>query len=247
VVSAITPAAESKPVARAARSLKSLVPSDWRRALGSQFDTDTFESLEVFIASEEAKSQPIFPPRAQIFAALKQTPLKKVSVVIIGQDPYPTAGNANGLAFSVNPGQKIPASLKNIFLGLQADAGTAVPSSGDLSPWAKQGVLLLNTVLTVREGEPNSHQKKGWEPFTEAVLKEVDRQAGPVVFLCFGLQAKRMAERLVDQRKHTILSAPHPSPLNGKAFVNAAQAERFFTQTNSILGNAGRPPINWAL
>jgi uracil-DNA glycosylase len=227
--------------------LKSLVPSDWRAALAPQIDSPEFKGLDNFLASETAAGKKIFPPRAQIFSALKQTPLKNVKVVIIGQDPYPTAGNANGLAFSVAKGMKVPASLKNIYAGLNADLGTPIPKDGDLTPWAKNGVLLLNTVLTVEEGKPNSHHNKGWEPFTEAVLKKVNEQPGPVVFLCFGAQAQQMAAKLVDPSKHTIINEPHPSPLNGHAFVDAVKRDKIFTKTNQILTAGGRGAIDWSL
>jgi uracil-DNA glycosylase len=228
--------------------LKSLVPANWRKTLGeSEFNQSSFKDLEKFLASESASGKTIFPPRSMIFFALKLTPLNKVKVVITGQDPYPTAGNANGLAFSVNKGMKIPGSLKNIFTGLQDDAGVPFPKDGDLSPWAKKGVLLLNTVLTVREGEPNSHRGKGWEPFTEAVLKKVNEQKGPVVFLCFGAQAQRMAQALVNQEKHVVLNTPHPSPINGNAFVKAVQQSHIFTRTSEILTQAGRGAIDWSL
>lgn len=226
--------------------LKTLVPADWRKALGAELEKPSFKELEKFLDKESAAGK-VFPPRSQIFAALKQTPPHKVKVVVIGQDPYPTAGNANGLSFSVAKGQKIPASLKNIFAGLNADDGTPIPKTGDLTPWAKRGVLLLNTVLTVREGAPNSHRGKGWEPFTEAVLKKVDAEPGPVVFLCFGAQAQQMAAKLVDPGKHTILAAPHPSPLNGNAFVTAAKRDHLFSRTNQILTTGGRGAIDWSL
>ena len=227
-------------------SLAARVPSSWRRALRSEIESEGFAKLDKFLLEEERKHR-IFPPRAQVFAALSATAPSKVRVVVIGQDPYPTAGNANGLAFSVSPGMKIPASLRNIFAGLHADTGAKIPASGDLTAWAKQGVLLLNTVLTVREGEANSHHDKGWEPFTEAVLRKVNEQDGPVVFLCFGAQARAMAERLVDRTKHTVLSTPHPSPLNGRAFVTAADEDRIFTRVNQILKKGGRTPIDWSL
>jgi len=226
--------------------LKSLVPSAWRGALGPTLDSPSFTALDQFI-TDQSKTHKVFPPRAQIFAALKETPPDKVKVVIIGQDPYPTAGNANGLSFSVNKGQKIPGSLKNIFAGLNADTGTPIPKDGDLTPWAKRGVLLLNTVLTVNEGQPNSHHNQGWEPFTEAVLKKVNDEPGPVVFLCFGAQAQKMAQQFIDPKKHTLIAAPHPSPLNGSAFVNAAKTDHIFTKTNQVLEAGGRGAIDWSL
>lgn len=230
-----------------ALGLAGLVPAGWRDSLAAEIASPGFQALEKFLDEEERSGANVFPPRAQIFAALAATPPSKVKVVVIGQDPYPTAGNANGLAFSVAPGQPIPASLKNIFLGLKADTGAAPPQSGDLTPWAKEGVLLLNTVLTVRESAPNSHRNQGWEPFTEAVLKKVNEQPGPVVFLCLGNQARSMAENMVDTQKHTILSAPHPSPLNGKKFEETARREKLFTRVNDVLAAGGRTRVDWAL
>ena len=230
-----------------AGSLESLIPGDWRKALSSELKTPSFAQLETFLGNEQTSGKNVFPPKDQIFAALSSTPLKKVRVVVIGQDPYPTAGNANGLAFSVSPGMKVPGSLKNIYAGLQADVGIPPPTTGDLTPWAKQGVLLLNTVLTVREGEPNSHREKGWEDLTKAMLKKVDETDGPVVFLCFGKQAEDMAKSMVDTSKHTILAAPHPSPLNGKAFENAAKKDHLFTHVNEILEQGGRGAVDWKL
>lgn len=228
------------------QGLAGLVPQAWRAPLAAEIASPGFQALEKFL-DEEGLSAKVFPPRAQIFAALAATPPSKVKVVVIGQDPYPTAGNANGLAFSVAPGMPIPASLKNLFKGLEADTGAAPPQSGDLTPWAKSGVLLLNTVLTVRESAPNSHRGKGWEPFTEAVLEKVNLQAGPVVFLCLGAQARAMAESLVDTQKHTILSAPHPSPLNGKKFEEACGREHLFSKVNDVLEAGGRTAVDWTL
>jgi uracil-DNA glycosylase len=227
--------------------LAGLVPSAWRDTLATEIASPGFQALEKFLDEEDRTGAKVFPPRAQVFAALAATPPSKVKVVVIGQDPYPTAGNANGLAFSVAPGMPVPASLKNLFAGLKADTGAAVPQSGDLTKWANEGVLLLNTVLTVREGEPNSHRGKGWEPFTEGVLKKVNEQSGPVVFLCLGNQAKAMAESLVDTGKHTIISAPHPSPLNGRKFVETAEREHLFTHVNDVLKAGGRGTVDWAL
>ena len=226
--------------------LASLVPADWRRELGPAIKAPSFQQLGTFI-DQESQSANVFPPRAQIFAALKRTPLKNVKVVILGQDPYFSKGQANGLAFSLNKGQPLPGSLKNIFAGLNADTGLPVPTTPDLGKWADNGVLMLNTVLTVREGKPNSHRKKGWEPFTEAVLKKVNEQSGPVVFLCFGNQAKDMVERLIDPSKHTLLHVTHPSTQNGTKFVEDVKRERIFTHANQILTAGGRPAVNWAL
>lgn len=227
--------------------LAALIPPAWREALAPEIKSPEFTALAAFLDAEEASGAQVFPPRAQLFAALRYAAPEEVRVVVIGQDPYPTKGNANGLAFSVSPGMKVPASLRNIFKALAADVGAAMPTSGDLTPWAKQGVLLLNTVLTVREGEANSHRGKGWEPLTEAMLKRVNASSRPVVFLCFGAQAQKMAGALVDTARHTVLGAPHPSPLNGRAFENAVVAEKHFTRTNEVLQRAGRGVIQWGL
>ncbi|MBL9036976.1 MAG: uracil-DNA glycosylase, partial [Archangium sp.] len=140
-----------------------------------------------------------------------------------------------------------PGSLRNIFAGLNADLGVAVPKHGDLSPWAARGVLLLNTVLTVREGDAGSHQGHGWEDFTTAVLRHVGAQPGPIVFLCFGKPAQRLVAELIDARTHVVLNAPHPSPLNGRKFVETVKAERLFTKANEVLSAAGRQPVDWSL
>ena len=227
--------------------LQWLMPADWRSALSAELQAPSFRELEKFLAAEQRAGASVFPPREQIFAALASTPLSQVRVVVIGQDPYPTRGNANGLAFSVAPGRKPPASLQNLFKGLAADVGTTPPSSGDLTAWAKQGVLLLNTVLTVREGEPSSHRGRGWEPLTRAMLEKVNQQPGPVVFLVLGVPARNMAEGLVDTNKHTIVAAPHPSPLNGKAFENTARTERIFSRVNQVLKAGGRSTVDWQL
>ena len=219
-------------------SLAQEVPAPWRAALQDAVSAPSFSELDAFL-EREWRDAVVFPPKAQVFAALALTPPGAVKVVLLGQDPYPTAGNANGLAFSVTAGQKIPASLKNVFLGLQADLGVSVPGHGDLTAWAQRGVLLLNAVLTVREKAPQSHQKKGWEPFTTAVLRHVASQPGKVVFLCFGKPALKLVESL--GTSHPIVAAPHPSPLNGRAFVDTVTKEKLFSKVNALLD----APIDW--
>jgi uracil-DNA glycosylase len=227
-------------------ALRATVPEAWRAVLADALAAESFARLAAFLEEEE-RTACVFPPRAERFAALAYTPPSAVKVVLLGQDPYPTRGHAHGLAFSVHRGVKPPASLKNLFRGLQADLGLPPPAHGDLTAWAQRGVLLLNTVLTVREGEPHSHRKKGWEPFTEAVLRAVDRGPSPVVLLCLGKAAQAMATRLVDEKRHTVLCAPHPSPLNGKAFEEAARKERPFTRLNEVLTRAGRGAVDFSL
>ncbi len=221
-------------------SLTELVPPKWKSALSEATATGSFTELSTFLETEW-NTQVVFPPKPQVFAALELTPPEAVRVVLLGQDPYPTAGNANGLAFSVTKDVKVPASLKNVFLGLQADLGLSVPNHGDLTPWARRGVLLLNAVLTVREKTPQSHQKKGWEAFTTAVLRHVANGPRKVVFLCFGKPALKLVESLGTQ--HPIVAAPHPSPLNGRAFVDAVAKDKLFTKVNSLLD----APIDWSL
>lgn len=219
------------------------VPTPWRDVLGEAVTAPSFSELADFLAAEDAAG-PVFPTPDERFAALALTPPAGVRVVLLGQDPYPTRGNANGLAFSVRRGAPLPASLKNLFLGLQADTGLPPPTHGDLSAWARQGVLLLNTVLTVREGEPQSHRRRGWEAFTSAVLRHV-ALGPPVVFLCLGKPAQALVEKL--RTRHLVLAAPHPSPLNGRAFETHARAQRPFTALNAALVDAGRGAIDFAL
>jgi uracil-DNA glycosylase len=227
-------------------SLRSLVPSPWQAALEPVWARPDVQSLEAFLAAERAGAK-VFPPPERVFEALARTSPDAVRVVLLGQDPYPTEGHANGLAFSVGPGVKLPASLRNVFKGLVADVGGPMPGSGDLSPWAERGVLLLNTVLTVREGEPHSHRKKGWELVTRALLEHVVRLPPPVVFLCFGKSAAEMATALTAGTGQPLVTTPHPSPLNGTAFVDTSVAERPFTKVNALLAAGGKPPVDWAL
>lgn len=228
-------------------TLASHMPPRWNAALHPVLASPGFAALEAFLRHEVEAGHQVLPPPAQVFAALAHTPPDAVKVVLLGQDPYPTAGNANGLAFSVRPGVKLPGSLRNLFAGLHADLGVAMPKGGDLSPWAERGVLLLNTVLTVREGDAGSHRGHGWEAVTEAVVRHVASLPGPVVFLCFGKHAQQLVAPLVDVRRHPVLEAPHPSPLNGRKFVEAVTAQRHFTRVNDLLARAGRGPIDWSL
>jgi uracil-DNA glycosylase len=217
------------------------IPAAWRSELKDETDKDYFKKLDAFVTTERA-THSVFPPAALTFAALAHTPPNKVRVVVIGQDPYPTQGNANGLAFSVNPGMPIPGSLKNIYKVLEKDVHTTAPTTGDLTQWADQGVLLLNTVLTVREGEPNSHHGQGWETFTEAIIKKINESDQPVVFLLLGKQAQSMAG-MIDQSKHAIVTAPHPSPMNTTAFLKS----RPFSAVNAALEAKGRGSIDWQI
>lgn len=221
-------------------SLASLVPATWKSALGNALAEPSFAKLDTFL-DEEWNTATVFPPKPQVFSALALTAPQDVRVVLLGQDPYPTAGNANGLAFSVTRDVKIPASLKNIFTALHRERGLPIPTHGDLTAWAKRGVLLLNTVLTVREKTPQSHQKKGWEPFTTAVLKHVASQPRTVVFLCLGKPAQKLVDSLGTSQP--VVSAPHPSPLNGNAFVDAVVKDKLFARVDELLGEK----IDWSV
>ncbi len=221
--------------------LAAQVPAAWRATLKDETDKDYFKKLDAFVTQERATAS-VFPPPALTFAALEHTPPSKVRVVVIGQDPYPTKGNANGLAFSVNPGMPIPGSLKNIYSVVEKDVHATKPTTGDLTQWADQGVLLLNTVLTVREGEPNSHHGQGWETFTAAIIKKINESDQPVVFLLLGKQAQAMAG-MIDQTKNVVVMAPHPSPMNTTAFLKS----RPFSAVNAALEAKGRGSIDWQI
>ncbi len=221
--------------------LAAQIPEGWRDALAAETTKPYFHALQTFIETERAAAR-VFPEEGLTFAALARTPPAAVKVVVIGQDPYPTAGNANGLAFSVNPDMRVPASLKNIYKLLALDVGAAPPPHGDLTQWADQGVLLLNTVLTVREGEPNSHRKQGWEDFTTAIFEAVNQGPRPVVFLLLGAQAQKLAPG-VDVHKHAVVTAAHPSPMSATRFLQS----RPFSAVNAALAKRGQPPVDWQL
>lgn len=211
----------------------------WTTALKTEFSAPYFSKLREFIV-EEKKQHLIFPPGNQIFSAFNRTPFDSVKVVLIGQDPYHQQGQANGLCFSVSPGVRKPPSLVNIFKELNDDLGIPVPVSGNLEPWADQGVLLLNATLTVRQGEAGSHQGKGWENFTDAVIKKISDEKSGVVFLLWGRFA-HTKEELIDKNKHFILKAAHPSPLARGAFFGS----KHFSKTNELLKKQGLEPIDW--
>jgi uracil-DNA glycosylase len=185
----------------------------------------------------------VYPAEPEVFNALKLTPFDAVKVVILGQDPYHGAGQAHGLAFSVRPGVTPPPSLRNIFKELQTDVGCPRPAAGSLEPWARQGVLLLNAVLTVRAGQPNSHRGKGWERFTDAAVAAVGHKPDPVVFVLWGAPAQKKVP-LIDTGRHVIVKSPHPSPLSAKTGFFGS---RPFSAVNRALKAAGRGPIDWCL
>lgn len=213
----------------------------WKQHLAQEFKKPYFQALSSFV-NQEYVDHTCYPAIEYIFNAFNATPFDRVKVVLLGQDPYHGAGQAHGLAFSVQPGTKYPPSLRNIFQELYTDVGKNIPSSGHLDHWAQQGVLLLNATLTVREGQAGSHQKKGWEHFTDAVIKMLNDEKEGLVFLLWGGQAHKKA-KFIDAHKHHILKAGHPSPLSanrGYWFDN-----RCFSKTNGILEQAGQLPIEW--
>lgn len=216
------------------------IEASWKAVLKEEFEKDYFRNLTAFVRKEYEENR-VYPPGRQIFAAFEHSPFDKVKVVILGQDPYHGVGQANGLCFSVSDGISFPPSLQNIFKELNSDTGVAVPSSGNLERWAEQGVLLLNTILTVRESQPGSHQNKGWEFFTEAVIKKLSDQKQKLIFILWGAYAQRKGA-VIDRSKHYVIQSPHPSPLSAhRGFFGS----RPFTKTNDILKSLGKEEIRW--
>ncbi len=212
----------------------------WQPYLQEEFDKQYFSNLVHFVKKEVA-THTIYPPGKLIFNAFEKCPFDKVRVVIIGQDPYHGPGQANGLCFSVNDGISFPPSLKNIFKEIKDDLGKEIPKSGNLERWAVQGVLLLNATLTVRAGQAGSHQNKGWEEFTDAVIRKVSDEKSDLVFLLWGAYAQKK-ELLIDTHKHYVLKSAHPSPFSAdRGFFG----NRHFSKTNEFLVQKGLEPINW--
>jgi uracil-DNA glycosylase len=218
------------------------IEQSWKNALADEFGKPYFESLVRFLRSEKAAGQTIYPPGSQIFRAFDLTPLDELKVVILGQDPYHGPGQAHGLSFSVSAGVPAPPSLKNIFKEIESDLGVKMSGYPDLEKWARQGVLLLNAVLTVRAGMAASHSKIGWEEFTDAVIRYISDNCEGVVFLLWGNFA-RSKSALIDRSRHHVLEAAHPSPLARGAFFGS----RHFSQTNALLSAQGKTPIDWVL
>ena len=216
------------------------ITGDWAKALQEEFNKPYYKALYEFIKNEY-KTQIVYPPSEDLFNALHMTPLSDVKVVILGQDPYHEPGQAHGLCFSVKEGVRIPPSLVNIYKEIEDDIGCKVSGKGDLTAWAKQGVLLLNTVLTVRAHLANSHKGKGWEEFTDSIIRVVGAKKSPVVFLLWGSHAQAK-EPLITNKNHLILKAPHPSPLSAyRGFFGC----KHFSKTNNYLSENGLEPINW--
>ncbi len=216
------------------------IESSWKALLQNEFEKEYFESLTEFVRREYLSTR-IFPPAKLIFSAFDHCPFDKIKVVILGQDPYHGPGQANGLCFSVNDGIKHPPSLVNIFTEIKHDIGSANPASGNLERWADQGVLLLNSSLTVRAHNAGSHQNKGWETFTDSVINIVSEKRKQVAFLLWGAYAQRKGE-VIDENKHLILQCPHPSPFSvHKGFFGC----KHFSRVNKYLYENGKTPIDW--
>lgn len=218
------------------------IEQSWKQALQEEFDKPYFAGLVRFLHEEKAAGRVIFPPGGQIFRAFGLTPIDKVKVVILGQDPYHGDGQAMGFSFSVPDGVPAPPSLKNIFREIEDDLGIRMSGSTNLEPWGRQGVLLLNSILTVRRAEPASHSAIGWQEFTDAVIRTVSGRLEGVVFLLWGNYA-RSKRGLIDGSRHHVLEAAHPSPLARGAFFGC----RHFSKTNAILVGRGDTPIDWRL
>lgn len=220
----------------------SMITNDWLAELGNEFKKPYYKNLYEFVKQEYNTTQ-VFPPAEDIFNAFHLTPLSEVKVVIIGQDPYHNIGQAHGLCFSVKPDVEIPPSLVNIYQELHDDLGCEIPDNGYLVKWAKQGVLMLNTVLTVRAHMANSHKGKGWEEFTDAAIRALNKQDSPIVFILWGRPAQ-MKRNMLNNPNHLILEAPHPSPLSAyRGFFGSKP----FSKTNQFLQERGLQPIDWQI
>lgn len=218
------------------------IPEAWQSVLQHETTQPQYQRLQAFVA-EERRAHSVFPPEPEVFAALESTPYARAQVLILGQDPYHDAGQAHGLAFSVRPGVAPPPSLRNIFKELGADLDLPLPTSGSLVPWAMQGVLLLNTVLTVRAHVAHSHRNQGWEQFTDAIIAALSARPDPVVFVLWGAHAGKK-RALIDNARHVVLQSAHPSPLSAR---NGFFGSRPFSRVNAALAAAGKPVINWRL
>lgn len=216
--------------------------NSWDNVLDEEFQKEYFTELLAKV-DEEYQTRKIYPPRDKIFSALKLCDFKDIKVVLLGQDPYHGEGQAHGLCFSVMPGVTPPPSLKNIYKELASDVGFVPPNHGCLISWARQGVLLLNTTLTVREGQPNSHSTYGWQTFTDEIIKKIDESDNPVVFLLWGGNAKSKM-KLIKNKKHLVLYSAHPSPLSA---YNGFFGNKHFSKTNEFLVQNGKTPIDWSI
>ena len=219
-----------------------VLTTDWNQVLSSEFSQSYWYALQDFVTRERSQFQ-VFPSRENVFNALELTSLADTRIVILGQDPYHGPGQAHGLAFSVQQGSRIPPSLRNIYKELATDIGCPIPSHGDLTSWAQQGVLLLNTTLTVRSGEAASHQGHGWEQFTDQIIRELNDKTEPIVFILWGASSRKKST-LINQQRHVIVESAHPSPLSVR---HGFFGSRPFSRANAVLKENGREPINWCL
>lgn len=222
--------------------MKQILHNSWQSILADEFEKEYYQHLRGFLKTEYAQHT-VFPNMYHIFEALELTPYEKVKVVILGQDPYHGPNQAHGLAFSVQPGVKIPPSLRNIYKEMESDLGIPPVDHGNLTSWAEQGVLLLNTVLTVRNGEAYSHRGKGWEEFTDAIIKKINERTDPVIFILWGKPAQAK-EKMIDTSRHIIIKSPHPSPLSASRGFFGSKP---FSKANDALIALGKAPINWQL
>jgi uracil-DNA glycosylase len=216
--------------------------NDWDEVLQKETEKPYFQELRYALAVEY-KQYTVYPPKELLFSALKLTPYSKTRVVILGQDPYHGAGQAHGLSFSVKPGVRIPPSLRNIYQELHDDTGVPVPNHGSLLHWAEEGVLMLNAVLTVREGQPNSHKGLGWETFTDAIMEKLNERTEPLVFILWGSHAQQKGA-YIDRSRHKVIQSPHPSPFSAhRGFLGS----RPFSQANQYLESHGLKGIDWSI
>ena len=218
------------------------LPASWQPTLADEIAQPYYQQLQEFVAAERAKHT-VFPPEQDVFNALKLTPYEQVGVLLLGQDPYHDDNQAHGLCFSVRPGITAPPSLVNIYKELKSDVGFRIPNNGYLVRWAEQGILMLNAVLTVRAHEPNSHKNKGWEKFTDAVIRQVNAKPDRVVFVLWGGYAQKKLQ-LIDTDRHVVIQSAHPSPLSAR---NGFFGSRPFSRINAALRAAGKPEIDWQI
>jgi uracil-DNA glycosylase len=222
--------------------MKDRLPEDWEKLLATEFEQPYFAELEAFIDAEY-ESADVFPARENIFSAFHCTAYDSVKVLLLGQDPYHNHGQAHGLSFSVLPGVKIPPSLRNVYKELETDLGIAAPNHGHLQQWADQGIMMLNAVLTVQAHKAGSHKGKGWEKFTDAVIRSLDQRQSPLVFLLWGGFAKKKA-KLIRKSQHIVIEGTHPSPLSA---YNGFFGSKPFSAVNAALASLGHPGIDWNL
>lgn len=218
------------------------LPGTWHELLASDIEQPYFQKLVHFVDNER-QNYTVYPPEPEVFSSLELTPYEQVRVLLLGQDPYHDANQAHGLCFSVRPGIKPPPSLVNMFKELRSDVGCQIPNNGYLVPWAKQGVLMLNAVLTVREHTPNSHKNQGWEKFTDAIIRKVNEREQRVVFILWGAYAQKK-RALIDTSRHAIVESAHPSPLSAR---NGFFGSKPFSAVNAALREAGEAEIDWQL